>query len=90
ADEELLVVSNLYDGFDLYRLSDQTHLHTFQVNTRINVPLPVLFIEGASGRVVLGTSCGQVRIVDVSGGVVLQELDHNGTSIVYLMHNDAD
>ncbi|RPD78044.1 hypothetical protein L226DRAFT_458228 [Lentinus tigrinus ALCF2SS1-7] len=82
ADEELMAVSNLYDGFDLYNTSDQTHLRTFQVNTHINVPLPVLFIEGASKRVVTGTSAGQVRIIDVSGDVVLQELNHNGTSIV--------
>lgn len=73
-----MAVSNLYDGCDLYDLNDQTHLRTFQVNTKINVPLPVLFVQTASA-VVMGTSCGEVRIIDVSAGVVLQVLDHNGT-----------
>ncbi|KAI0695260.1 hypothetical protein C8T65DRAFT_552067, partial [Cerioporus squamosus] len=72
-----MAISNLYDGFDLYRLSDLTHVRTFQVDTRLNVPLPALFIEDASA-LVLGSSCGQVRIVDASAGDVIQELDHNG------------
>ncbi len=81
-NEDLLAVSNLCDGFDLYQLSDQAHLRTFQVNTQINVPLPSLFIEDASA-LVMGSSCGEVQIMDVSAGLVLQELDHSGISACF-------
>ena len=75
-----MAVSNLYDGFDLYSVKEQTHLRTFQVNTEVNVPLPVLFIGDAS-TLVVGTSCGEVRMIDVRAGVILEELDHEGTPL---------
>lgn len=71
-----MAVSNLYDGFDLYSLIDQAHLRTFQVDTRINVPLPVLFFNASA--LVMGTSCGLVRIMDVTANAILQELHHDG------------
>ncbi|KAI0748833.1 hypothetical protein C8Q74DRAFT_1212393, partial [Fomes fomentarius] len=76
-DEELIAVSNLYDGFDLYRLEYQSHIRTIKVNMDINVPLPVVFLNGGA-EVLVGSSCGDVRIHQTKTGNITQELEHNG------------
>lgn len=70
-------MSNLYDGFDLYRVADQSYLRTIQINMDINVPLPVSFIDG-NAVLFLGSSCGRVSLCNVSEGDVAHILDHEG------------
>ena len=83
-DEQLVAVSNLHDGFDLYRTSDQTHIRTFFADTSINVSLPILFIDNGSA-LLMGSSCGKVKICDASTGVELQELSHGGKTVCSLV-----
>nr|VWO94136.1 Heterotrimeric G-protein beta subunit [Ganoderma boninense] len=63
ADGTLLIVSNLYDGFDLYRLKDKVLLKTYTTQITENVPLPVIIMQNALDVDVLtGSSCGEIRI----------------------------
>ncbi|KAH9920393.1 uncharacterized protein B0H18DRAFT_861788, partial [Fomitopsis serialis] len=74
-DKEVLVVSNLHDGFDLYRLRDQRHLRTFKAKASINIPLPALFIH--DGKAVLtGSDTGRVSVYDCGTTLVMQVLAH--------------
>ncbi|KAH9856330.1 WD40-repeat-containing domain protein [Lenzites betulinus] len=62
-DGQIIAVSNLHDGFDLYDVRDQTHIRTIPVRVRVNVPLPVAFI--GEHQLLMGTSCGEVRIYNI-------------------------
>ncbi|KAH9917208.1 uncharacterized protein B0H18DRAFT_884063, partial [Fomitopsis serialis] len=85
-NKKVLVVSNLHDGFDMYRLSGQLHLCTFKTKALMNIPLPVLFIH--DGRAVLtGSDTGCVSIYDCATTLVMQALAHGGCS--YAQHNGA-
>ena len=76
-DENFIAISNLYDGFDLYSMSDREWMRVFRVDTRLNVPLPVLFIEGGA-KLFTGSSCGQVTLFDIHTAEVVQKLNHDG------------
>ncbi|KAI0689578.1 hypothetical protein C8T65DRAFT_544841, partial [Cerioporus squamosus] len=76
-DESFFAVSNLYDGFDLYRTSDHSWVRAYRADTRLNLPLPVIFVEDGA-KLFTGTSCGQVSLVDLQTGQEIQELCHNG------------
>ncbi|KAI0363208.1 hypothetical protein BV20DRAFT_958773 [Pilatotrama ljubarskyi] len=69
-DGRTLAVSNLYDGFDLYTVHDGKHMRTVEAEIRVNVPLPVLFI--ADDALLMGTSCGEVRVCKPSDLDVIQ------------------
>ncbi|KAH9917204.1 uncharacterized protein B0H18DRAFT_831185, partial [Fomitopsis serialis] len=74
-DKKVFVVSNLHDGFDMYRLSDKRPLRTFKTKALINISLPVLFIH--DGRAVLtGSDTGRVSIYDCGTTLVMQVLAH--------------
>ncbi|KAI0822493.1 hypothetical protein BC628DRAFT_1327261 [Trametes gibbosa] len=77
SSENMLAVSNLYDGFDIYNLSTQSHVRTFQVTLSVNLPLPVLLASDGS-ECVFGSSSGEVRIVDPTSAQELQILNHDG------------
>ncbi|RDX40375.1 hypothetical protein OH76DRAFT_1299375, partial [Lentinus brumalis] len=76
-NEELLAVSNLFDGFDVYRIKDQTHLFTISADTAVNIPLPVMFIHAGSA-LLTGSSSGQARICSAEDGSTIQTLASSG------------
>lgn len=79
-DEKYIAISNLYDGFDLYRLGDRTWVRAFPVDTRLNVPLPVLVVEEGA-RLFTGTSCGEVSLFDLHDDREREKLDHDGMDL---------
>jgi WD40 repeat protein len=75
-DESKIVVSNLYDGFDVYSLNDRKHIRTLPIYIMENVSLPVTFVHDCK-TVLLGSSQGTVRLVDISTGDILHILRHD-------------
>ena len=71
-----MVVSNLYDGFDVYSLNDRKLIRTLPIYIMENVSLPVTFIHDCE-TVLLGSSQGAVRIVNIGSGEVLHTLRHD-------------
>ena len=66
--QNIIVASNLYDGFDCYSTTTRSLVHTFRTRITQNVPLPVQFIHGGSA-LLFGSACGDVSIWD--------EVSHN-------------
>ncbi|EIW59181.1 uncharacterized protein TRAVEDRAFT_122172, partial [Trametes versicolor FP-101664 SS1] len=77
ASGQRLVVSNLYDGFDLYDIATREHVRTLKTALAVNVPLPVILTSHDS-EIIAGSSSGEVRVFDPSSGEELQVLDHDG------------
>ncbi|KAF9790774.1 WD40-repeat-containing domain protein [Thelephora terrestris] len=78
-DEQFVVVSNLFDGFDWYSLSDRTIRHTvpIHINPQMNLPVPVTFAKDGDALVVGGTSRG-ARVLDSRTSETTQLLPHDG------------
>ncbi|KAI0367550.1 hypothetical protein BV20DRAFT_949893 [Pilatotrama ljubarskyi] len=76
-DQKSLVLCNLHDGFDRYRLDRRRKVQTYAVTQGENVALPVVFIHGGEA-LIFGSGCGTVAIVDKDDGSLLQELRHTG------------
>ena len=74
SDGSTLVVSNLHDGFDVYDLKEKTHVMTGKIAIRENVPLPVLFSEGTTSELIVGSSCGEIHIHDAPSMAEIQQL----------------
>lgn len=79
-DERFVVVSNLFDGFDWYSLSDRTIRHTIpiRINPQKNLPVPVKFTADG-GTVVTGGTNGGARVLDSRTSETTQLLPHDGT-----------
>lgn len=71
-----LVASNLYDGFDIYCTKKRTLLQTISVYSVENVPLPVTLVYG-NRAILIGSSHGAVKILDLNSGKTLHDLRHN-------------
>ena len=78
-DERSVVVSNLFDGFDWYSLSDRTLRHTIpiHINPRMNLPVPVVLAMNGDAVVVGGTNRG-ARVLDSRTSETTQFLPHDG------------
>ncbi|KAG2144071.1 WD40-repeat-containing domain protein [Suillus cothurnatus] len=78
ADGKTVVVSNLFDGFDCYNISNGRHLTNLPTPIIHNVPLPSLFIEGGKS-ILCGSSCGYALLYSGSTKSVLQThpLEHD-------------
>ena len=74
---QIIAISNLYDGFDLYTTEDAALLRTFLCDVTDNVPLPAVFVREGTA-LIMGTSCGKVNVGDVRTGELIQQLDHDG------------
>lgn len=72
-----IIVHNLGQGFDRYDLEHQQLVqHYATLSTpEANVPLPVITINNKG--LLLGSSCGEVKVSDLSGQIV-QTLSHPG------------
>ena len=77
-DGELIAVSNLVSGFDIYSMESETTLYSFghSVETRALRNTPVLFIHGGFA-LVGGSSQGNVHIWDIRSGRKLHSLLHD-------------
>ncbi|KAI0311338.1 WD40-repeat-containing domain protein [Amylostereum chailletii] len=79
-----VVITNLYDGLDWYTVPrskyGQPHhvLNTVLPMGRDNVRIPLLHIHNGS-TVLVGSSTGKVRLIDVNHGRTLQTLEHGET-----------
>lgn len=78
-DERFIVVSNLFDGFDWYSLSDKTLRHTIpiHINPQMNLPVPVTFTKDGHAVVAGGTS-KNARVLDSRTSETTQLLPHDG------------
>lgn len=79
-DGDLLAVSNLITGFDIYSLSSHAyHRHILHENDRSTgkVALPVKIVHG--GQAMLsGSSFGMVGLWDLPEAVLIHNLNHGG------------
>ncbi|KAF8223175.1 hypothetical protein L208DRAFT_1381562 [Tricholoma matsutake] len=75
-DESKMVVSSLYDGFDVYSINNQRRIRTLPIYILENLSLPITFIQDHE-TVLLGSSQGAVRIVIISSGEILHTLRHD-------------
>ncbi|KAJ8454224.1 hypothetical protein ONZ51_g13155 [Trametes cubensis] len=88
-DSRLLVLSNLYDGFDVYDIESKQYVRTYSVRNHDNLPLPVV-ATADSLEVVAGTSSGDVCIFDINDVQATQHLDHDGVIIQALACCDVE
>lgn len=75
---KLLVLSNLFDGFDLYNIESKKHVKTYPIRNDVNLPLPVVVAADAL-EVITGSSSGDVHIIDIQDVQETQHLGHDGT-----------
>ncbi|KAF9783286.1 WD40-repeat-containing domain protein [Thelephora terrestris] len=75
-DEKVVVVANLYDGLDWYRIPDRVFSRSFHLRISQNVPIPVLLVDEGKILLVGGTS-GDAMIIDAYTAETIQTLDHN-------------
>ncbi|OJT11239.1 hypothetical protein TRAPUB_12239 [Trametes pubescens] len=80
----LLAASNLYDGVDVYDITQRVHLRTCRTSLKDNLPLPVVLTHDDS-EIVVGSASGDVRVFDPSTSQEAQALDNNGDIIQALM-----
>lgn len=80
-DEKVVVVANLYDGLDWYKISDRAFSRSVPLRISHNVPIPVLLVDGGNILLVGGTS-GNAKILDAHTAETIQILDHNRTKLL--------
>ena len=75
-DEKVVVVANLYDGLDWYKIPDRTFSRSVPLRINQNVPIPVLLVDGGKTLLVGGTS-GNMKVLDAHTAETIQTLDHD-------------
>ncbi|KAI0759946.1 hypothetical protein BC629DRAFT_1295105 [Irpex lacteus] len=81
ADRNVIVASNLYNGFDCYSTITRSLVHTFRTRITHNVPLPIEFIHD-SAALLFGSSCGDVTLWELESHNWVDSLRHAGQSLV--------
>ena len=71
-----MVVSNLYDGLDWYKIPDRTFSRSVPIRIAKNVIIPAQFVDGDSLLVTGGTS-GMAKVLDARTAETIQTLDHD-------------
>ncbi|EIW54899.1 uncharacterized protein TRAVEDRAFT_131739 [Trametes versicolor FP-101664 SS1] len=80
-DHRSIVVCNLVDGFDRYRIDHQRRVQQYSVRLGENIPLPVCFIHDGDA-LLFGSACGDVSIVDEDDASLIQVLHHPGLLVL--------
>ncbi|RPD67247.1 hypothetical protein L227DRAFT_605647 [Lentinus tigrinus ALCF2SS1-6] len=80
SDGNVIVVSNLYDGFDMYDVRSRGWLKTLTIPISENVPLPVLITHDLE-ELFLGSPSGHVRVYDFASVEEELILEHNDEMI---------
>jgi hypothetical protein len=76
-------VTNLFDGVDLYSLTDQSRLHSVSVDVRENVSAMVTFASDNS--IVFGGGSGLAYVAEGIPLTVRHTLKHDGVSTPSLL-----
>jgi hypothetical protein len=76
SDERVVVVSNLYDGLDWYKIPDRTFSRSVPIRIAKNVIIPVQFADRDSLLITGGTS-GMAKVLDARTAETIQTLDHD-------------
>lgn len=76
SDEKVVVVSNLYDGLDWYKIPDRTFSRSVPIRIAKNVIIPVQFVERDTLLITGGTS-GMAKVLDARTAETIQTLDHD-------------
>ena len=76
SDEKVVVVSNLYDGLDWYKIPDRTFSRSVPIRIAKNVIVPVQFVDGDALLITGGTS-GMAKVLDARTAETIQTLDHD-------------
>ncbi|KAF9641942.1 hypothetical protein BDM02DRAFT_3080499, partial [Thelephora ganbajun] len=71
-----IIVANLYDGLDWYKIPDCSFSHSVPLHINHNVPIPVLLVDGGKILLVGGTS-GNMKVLDAHTAETIQKLDHD-------------
>lgn len=79
SDEKVVVVSNLYDGLDWYKIPDRAFSRSVPIRIAKNVIIPVHFVDGDALLITGGTS-GMAKVLDACTAETIQTLDHDCTS----------
>lgn len=77
-DETKLAVTNLFDGVDLYSLTNQSRLNSVSVDMKENVPVAVAFMS--DNAIVFGGGSGLAYVAEGSPPVVKHTLRHGDMS----------
>lgn len=88
-DENVVIVANLYDGLDWYKIPDRTFSRSVPLRINQNVPIPVLLVDGGKTLLVGGTS-GSVKVLDAQTAETVQTLDHDRETFKKVFHNNAN
>ena len=75
-DEKVVVVANLYDGLDWYKIPDRTFSRSVPLRINHNVPIPVSLVDEGKTLLVGGTA-GTVKVLDAHTAETVQTLDHD-------------
>ena len=75
-DEKVVVVSNLYDGLDWYKIPDRAFSRSVPIRIAKNVIVPVRFADGDALLIAGGTS-GMAKVLDARTAETIQTLDHD-------------
>ena len=77
-DEKVIVVTNLYDGLDWYKIPDRCFSRSVPLRINQNLPIPVLLADG--GKVlIVGSTSGNVKVLDAHTAETTQTLAHDCT-----------
>ena len=76
SDEKIVVVSNLYDGLDWYKIPDRAFSRSVPIRIAKNVIIPVRFADEDALLITGGTS-GMAKVLDARTAETIQTLDHD-------------
>ena len=88
SDENVIVVSNLYDGLDWYKIPDRAFSRSVPIRIAKNVIIPVQFVDGDALLITGGTS-GMTKVLDARTTETIQTLDHDcrSSQIVFWLNS---
>ena len=78
-DEKVVVVANLYDGLDWYKIPDRSFSRSVPLRINQNFPIPVLLVDGGN-TLLVGSTSGNVKILDAHTAETIQTLEHDRMS----------
>lgn len=77
-DEKVVVVANLYDGLDWYKIPDRSFSRSVPLRINQNLPIPVLLVDGGK-TLLVGSTSGNVKVLDAHTAETIQTLEHDRT-----------
>ena len=75
-NEKVIVVANLYDGLDWYKIPDHSFSRSVPLHINQNLPIPVLLVDGGK-TLLVGSTSGNIKVLDAHTAETIQSLEHN-------------